>query len=406
MRRFKIVIGFAVVATLAVPAAALAQDEAIEAAKAEAELARELALAQEAAEKARKAYFEALEAATSAAFGPLSDVAREGTVDAANAGKLETQLLAADAMRQAASTVVARLAERGRPLAEACAAARAARDLQRLDELVCDRTLVVMTEGEKQNFESYEAFKVQIASIEAGLDAAIALASQPAAPGGTDTSTAALGLTALSTALSVVGNLARSDYKVASIDLSATTDALFAKAVVEQGISSLPYTVQLANMMIRPFGIANEARTLLGGAAAKRSSLAAAADQLRGDKTQASTLAKMDAAIKAFDDFRTRLSTPDSNGQVPFVAIERQADIERRLGDGSMILFLKADFSGGSTYTQKNFFTFFGGIPFFVSGGALTSFTLVDGKTGSLLDAGVIDNVTPFRRINAIRGRP
>jgi len=393
-------------------APAFAQDDPIAKAKAEAELATDMAKAAEATAKARQAEYEAQEAATRAKFGPLAEVSREGSVEAGtHAGKLEAQVLAADAMRDAANVVVTKLKTRREVRDNNCKGVTNAAHRANLGCDVERPTIILFTDAEKQNFEAYDAFVIQIGDIDAGLEAAIQLASQPAPKPsrGTSVSTSALGIAGAATILSVAGNLFRSDYKVEGMDLAATNDSLFAKAIIERGLEQrVQYSLHLGIMMLRPVGSVskNEARMLMDNAALKRSSLAAEVEKLRPDKNRAAVVAKMDSALKRFDDFATKLATPDASGQVSFVAITRQADINKRLRDkGSMMLFVKADYSGGSTYTQKNFFTFFGGVPFYISGGALTSFTLLDGSSGDILEAGVVDNITPFRRIRDIRAR-
>lgn len=405
----KAIISFYGAAMLAVltPSVATAQNDDQGDEKSDLETAKEIAELEKTIEELRKARIETEAAAAAAAFGPLSNVTREGSVTAEDSGELEAQVLAADALRTIAARIVGRLPGLRREQKSECEAAKESWDAA---PIVAEcPTVFVMTEAGKQNFESYASYETQIQTITVQLDDAISAFNDPTPSTGDDTSVAALGgLTGISTALSVIGNLGRSEYTFKSIDLEGITHSLLAKAIVENGLQpgGSPYNFQLAQMSVIPSGATSPARLLLDGAAAKRDSLAREVSKIRSDKDKAALVAKVDAAIKVFDDFRKQLSTPGTDGVVPFVAIERQSYIERRLkGDGNIILFVKVDFSGGTTYTKKNFFTFFGGIPFFVSGGALASYTVVDGTTGDTLGAGVIDEVTPFSSVNRIRGR-
>jgi hypothetical protein len=60
---------------------------------------------------------------------------------------------------------------------------------------------------------------------------------------------------------------------------------------------------------------------------------------------------------------------------------------------------------GGSAYSEKNFFTFLGTLPYSVSGGALVSYTLFNGATGAVVDSGSYGASAPFMKIHRIAQR-
>jgi hypothetical protein len=117
------------------------------------------------------------------------------------------------------------------------------------------------------------------------------------------------------------------------------------------------------------------------------------------------------AALKRYDDFVAMVGKADDKGVSPLSTIARQAYMSKALGDGGYLLVIKANFLGGSSYTRKNFFTFFGAMPFSVGGGAVASFTLIDGKSGNVIDSGVFAHSVPYNKVHKtidryVNGKP
>jgi len=80
----------------------------------------------------------------------------------------------------------------------------------------------------------------------------------------------------------------------------------------------------------------------------------------------------IDAASKALENhttFRSAMSTPNDKGVLLLSLITRQAHLAATLGTNGYLLVLKANMLGGTAYTKKNFWTFFGSMPYTVTGG-------------------------------------
>ena len=58
--------------------------------------------------------------------------------------------------------------------------------------------------------------------------------------------------------------------------------------------------------------------------------------------------------------------------------------------------------AGGSSVAKKNFWTFLGSMPFKVSGGALASYSLLEGSTGRVLRAGTLADMQPLKKLSEI----
>ena len=98
----------------------------------------------------------------------------------------------------------------------------------------------------------------------------------------------------------------------------------------------------------------------------------------------AQAIASEQLAQTSYDQFLTALATADPAG-VPLAAkVLDEALINAKISGGANILFLKVHSATGGSYTKKNIWTFFGGMPFFISGGAVASYLLLD-KDGKVL---------------------
>ena len=100
-----------------------------------------------------------------------------------------------------------------------------------------------------------------------------------------------------------------------------------------------------------------------------------------------------------------KIGTFDNNGVLPLAEIARQADIASQLSMGGYLLAVRANMAGGSTYSKQNFWTFFGAMPFYVSAGVLTSYVLIDGRDGTVVDAATFEQTEGFMSIDAANAR-
>lgn len=67
--------------------------------------------------------------------------------------------------------------------------------------------------------------------------------------------------------------------------------------------------------------------------------------------------------------------TASEGGQPPGLGL-RQAKLRQMLDGGAYLVATDIQKMGGTSYDKKNFFTFLGGMPYFVSGSAAASYTV------------------------------
>ncbi len=95
-------------------------------------------------------------------------------------------------------------------------------------------------------------------------------------------------------------------------------------------------------------------------------------------------------ALTLYDGLMAKITTPDDKAQVPLTAIIQQDAVQTALAGGARLMTAKVSTVGGSYYTRKNLWSFFGCMPFFTMGGVVVSYNILDGKTGAVLSAGVV----------------
>lgn len=387
---------------VATPATAQdAEDPAITAAKAEkarldAETARYVAA---------KARSDAEAAAAQARLGPLATYQTPGAVEVgANSGRLEATLLASAATSRSAAKIASRLCTR---LATPGATGCGARAADGACPATGTETLLVFPEGSAPTFDAYDTFRAQLLSIELQLKPLIPVDGQPL-------TTSTIALPAAAAALSAVGNLLRSDYKLSGVEVTQS-DALLVRTFIEEARAAcLDRRITAPSMLPPRIDIdGNPALVRLREVAALRDKVATRAGALRqhvaktpADKAAVDpVIAVLDQAVARFDTFATRVGTPDDKGVVPLAVVARQAQLDGTIKDTTMMLVLKAELAGGSAYAKKNFWTFLGEMPFSVSGGSLISYTLVQGRSSEFVDAGVLRQTEPFMKIHAATRR-
>lgn len=119
--------------------------------------------------------------------------------------------------------------------------------------------------------------------------------------------------------------------------------------------------------------------------AANASSPGAAID---GEAVRLRTLVdRLNAAAGAYDTLLSRLMAPDDATG----AMLRDLAVWNGLNQsGGRLLLLKVQRSGGSSYTTKSLWRFFGTMPYYVAGGTVVSYTLLRGDDGTILASGLL----------------
>jgi hypothetical protein len=371
-----------------------ASAEQVDPAIAAANASKAQADAETAAWNAETAKHNAESAAAKSNFGALADYTNSGTTTAgAKAGTLEASLLSADATRTAGTAIVDQLLVKHFLTNEGSSAV----------------PVVVATEAEKLVFDAYDAFQAQAKELGNELDDAIATKPQPKGkPKVVRISTSAGAMTALS----VVGNLFRSEYNVSAVDLTPS-DLLLVKATMLAASAA-----QIKNAFYAPSLYSPPADTQANPAylamAGLRSRQLIASSQLDTYKAASAkdknadysvAIAKLEAALKRYADFAIKVSTADDKGNVLLGQIARQAHTAEILRHGGQLLILKADSTGGTAYTKKNFWTFLGELPFSVTAGTVVSYLMLSGADGRILDSGVFTQAEPYMKVKAISRR-
>jgi hypothetical protein len=384
--------------------------------------------ARKAAADARKAEADASAAATKAQLGDLANVSTTGTTTAGDkAGTIEAAILSNATTRTISARIISDLCARAPELcASRSSGSLAPMPQASAQSTICDAMsgsqgagpvkLYVVTEAEKPTFDTAENVQAALCGIQRKLSQAI-LDSERLTSGG---AAQALAPAAALTLLNTAANLFRSDYAVQGVAVSPD-DALLAKSVAAAAIGRVTAPVILP-AIYRPAALApdNPLLILITGIESNRTRANELARQhtatgtnlkRRGKRdakqveAHAAVAGQLNAAVKSYDDYVTKISTPSDKGLSELAEAARQMQMRADLAAGSYLLSLKMNAAGGSSYTKKNFWTFLGGVPFHVSGGTTASYALINGREGTVAGAGTYGAAGGFKSIGRIHKR-
>ncbi|HEV2274912.1 MAG TPA: hypothetical protein VGR96_12150 [Acidobacteriaceae bacterium] len=94
--------------------------------------------------------------------------------------------------------------------------------------------------------------------------------------------------------------------------------------------------------------------------------------------------------LTLYDSLITKITTADEKAKLPLAGIIQQEGVRGALRDGANLMTVKISSAGGTYYTRKNLWSFFGAMPFYTMGGVVVHYSLFDGKTGFVLSAGTV----------------
>jgi len=263
--------------------------------------------------------------------------------------------------------------------------------------------VLVLAGNETVDLNQVVVMQAEMKSIGRELKAAMAMGSEPAAHAGhgqkgmleTENFISSLGLgdpvSAAVQAATAIGGLLRSETTVSAVDLASVSERSLANAVAGR----IPQAYQPAALV----GRVDQGQGLLSqleDLADRRSDAALALAQLDSKAPKAIALT---AAIKHFDDFRQKVSTPDEKNIVPVV---RAAQLERLFEHQPRIVRVFVDKAGGTFVNTKNLKTFFGADPLRVTGGLVASYTLTDPATGRVEESNIFVCRTSLSRLRQI----
>jgi hypothetical protein len=387
----------------------LAKIDPISGAKAAAEALTAISNAQRAQADAAVAAVNAQVTAEKAKFGSVNGATFGSITADTGAGCLEASLLSAEAIDTAAVRIFERLA----PLKVA--------------------RYVLFTGSQRPNFGDYRLFEVKIAAILAAYrnaDAAgkeadeMIAASRSESPAVVAHESAAVTVTAAAASLDLIskfGSYFSSDYKfspavVSGVDadlLAVSLAGLLTGCIYPARWSPAPDDTAtfglLEPLTARRHKASRDLKVVVD--AQRKATAAAAAESEVAKKEQFEELANqyqraveiyMEAG-KAFDEFLTSLTEVDNGGIARMTRIAEQKAVADYLANDGLALLVQVGGVGATIYTQKNLWTFFGGAPFYVSGGVIASFLAVD-RTGAVKAAGQERLHSGYLKVSKVAG--
>lgn len=361
-------------------AAAEAQTAIFNAQKAQADAATAAANAEATAQKAK--------------FGSIAGTDLGTTTADAGAGSFEASLLAASAIDRAASVIKTALDNVGKSNQNGIANG--------------NPRYIIFTGLQRPNFSDNRLFEAQINCVvsayrcaaEAHAKADLAAGKQAEGAVKLELETGVAGaVTAIGAAAEILRNLGsyfRADYRFSTATVSGVDADLLAVSLagmlkdcwyparwapaadetkVYQRLN--PWSDRRGDAPFRHAELLKREKEFADGASAapdpaENARLSAVADLYRAATEFYS------AADKGFDDFLASLAEVDTTGVLRATRIAEQRAIADALSQGALAVLLHVGGTSGTTYTKKSLWTFLGGAPFYVSGGAIVSYLVVD----------------------------
>jgi hypothetical protein len=105
-------------------------------------------------------------------------------------------------------------------------------------------------------------------------------------------------------------------------------------------------------------------------------------------------------ASKTFDDYFAALSAGEGEKTLLGRIVE-QRNLSELLSRGYATLYVSVTMQGGTSYTRKSLWNFFGAQPFFVSGGAVIHWVLVD-KSGSVIGSALETEHSGYKSVSRL----
>jgi hypothetical protein len=307
------------------------------------------------------------------------------------------------------------------------------------------RPIVIVPEATKALIDAAELFDVQSASIGRGLCRALArgerqrlattrLAAE--APASAERAGGTGVIPAASAILDTVANLFRTDYTIYGIQVSEDQNLFvreFARAFRQTGARNPVYVPGLFplspstadNLALRRISLLESLRSQAAEQFDLHQAQSAAFEQsltvgrpseartreLNEAKSGHDNAAKaLEESVKAHDALLAAVTTAAEDAPAALPAIIRQARTADLLRRGGLLVVTNVHFIGGTSYSEQNFFTFLGGMPYHVSGGVLASYIVQDGRTGQVYDTVAVPvsggYVRPTQLRRAVQRRP
>lgn len=355
----------------------------------QAAASKAVADAQAAAANAQKAQYEAEAAAAKAKYGDIPTSGYSGTATVGTgAGAAEATLLGARSL-QSIATLIAKQVEKA-----------LAKPADKPKPVV-----LMFSSANVPDFQALTAFKAQTTFLRN----TYTIAEQQAKP---EEATVKESVVALGLGLDAISKLlsfAKTDYTFAALETTGT-DAMLLNAVARElsGVVALQmptvYSANIDSPLNKVFDDATKNFTLGVNArknqrdyeaSQKKAEEVLAADPKDDAKKAAVEKFKQGAAIwktvgDTLDAWSKQATTSDDKGNVPLALVIRQAAVKQKLDEGGSMLVVQVYKTAGTSYTKKNLWASLGTNPFFVMGGAVAGYTLLDGKDGHVLASALL----------------
>lgn len=351
------------------PSHSTAQSANENSAQAAAEAEKAQSEARKAAADARKAEIEAEIALEKARFSFLPQSPAEGkTTLGDGAGKAEAAMLTTSAIRAAAVEI----AGEAKPSAGT----------------------ILIAGSDQFDLSALLTFRAEAMGVEAQLKSALAVSDLPSCTDGS------IGVeiipAGVGTLITGIAGMLRTDTELRGIKTELDAQLLArAIAAIRPGLVMPKYrinpTVSQNNSVLCQLN-----RFDLGRGAAQAKLTATPAPS-------ADSKARLEGAIKRFDDFYQNWTKPGEGGTVRLAAAIAQAEF---LGTDTRVLRVHLDSQGGSLLTRRNLWTALGAKAIAVSGGVVASFTLDNPATGVIEKSGVYicgTTLTDFRNVQKLK---
>lgn len=376
-------------------------------AKATADAQTSAANQQKAAADAQASAIAAQQAAEKAKWGSVTGSGLSGEVTVnTGAGNAEATLLAARAVKDAAVEI-------GKKVKKANEAGR---------------DIVLFTGSQSPDLSHWRTFRNTLRIVSDGFDRASAAKAQadaaakqvpPKAAGNEMVGAAITGIGAGLDALSKIGSFFQSNYTLAGATVSNIDDDLLVVSVAGEISNAFspnrwtPIGGEEIAALVQPLAATRQdaATTLKDvvqpqsqkykGAAEKETN---ASEKIKLQAVASSYDRAVDsytAALKAYDDMITSLVT-DKGGVALAVLVANEKWISDKMASGALGLIVRVHSAAGANYTKKNLWTFFGGMPFYVMGGTVCSYVLINGADGRVLSAGQFTLHSGYYKVNDV----
>ncbi|HAN90647.1 MAG TPA: hypothetical protein DCQ33_01020 [Nitrospira sp.] len=380
-------------------------------AKAAAEAQTSAANQQKAAADAQASAIAAQQAAEKAKWGSVTGSGLGGDVTVnTGAGNAEATLLAAWAVKEAAGEIGKRI------------------EVANKDK----KDIVLFTGSQSPDLSHWRTFRNTLRIVSEGFDRASAAKTQadtagkqvqkpPKAAGTESVGAAITGIGAGLDALSKIGSYFQTNYTFAGATVSNVDDDLLAVSVAGEIPSVFfpnrwtPTGGEEIAALVQPLvATRQDAATSLKDVQNQMQKYKGAAEEEKDPSNKAKLLAvassyeravdSYTAALKAYDDMITSLVT-DKGGVALAVLVANEKWIADKMASGALGLIVRVHSAAGANYTKKNLWTFFGATPFYVMGGTVCSYVMVNGPDGRVLSAGQFPLHSGYYKVNDVEDK-